>query len=211
MSSLSTTRLFLRPLNHNIPSDYDNIIELCNSPFFIKYNGDHGYRTHADVDRKEIAGCVNLALCTGKTPPPKSCYFLAHLKTSGQFIGVISMVHRKPMPPDLGYNFVEEFTNQGYGTEACREVLRFWREDVGVKQIWIGTFLSNSRSQHMAMKLGFVPGGIIIGRMPPSSGLGSIEITAFILPDMKPFPNRFVFDVQPTENAADSGKYIEVE
>ena len=211
MSSLYTPRLFLRPFNHNILSDYDNIIELYNSPFFIKYNGDHGYRTHVDIDRKEAAGCVDLALCTGKTPCPKSCSFLAHLKTNGQFIGVVSMIHRKPMPPDLGYNFVEEYTNQGYGTEACREVLRFWREDVGVKQIWIGTFPSNSRSQHMAMKLGFVPGGSLIGKMPPSGGLGNIEITAFILPDMQPFPNRFVFDVQPTEKAAGSGKYKDSE
>jgi RimJ/RimL family protein N-acetyltransferase len=195
MMSLYTSRLVIRPFDQDLPSDYDNLIELFNSPFMIKYNGDRGYRTHADVDRKEAACAIDPALCEGKTPPPKSSTFLAHLRTTGQFVGAVSLRHRKPMIPDLAFNFVEEFSGQGYGTEACTEVLRFWLEDVGVKKIWIGTLPTNSRSQHMATKLGFVPGGILTARMPPSSGLGSTEVTAFILPSMERFPDRMAFDV----------------
>lgn len=204
MFPLSTSRLFLRPFDNSLVSDYDSLIALYNSPLMIKYNGDLGYRTHTDIDVKEASCILDLKLCTGKTSRPKSSTFLAHLKSTGQFIGVISLRHRKPMIPDLGYNFVEEFTGQGYGTEACKEVLRFWQEDVGVKKIWIGTFPGNGRSQHIALKLGFVPGGILIANMPPSSGLGSIEITAFVLQDMEPFPERFAFDAQPTKNTVNN-------
>lgn len=204
MPALHTPRLFLRSFDHNILSDYDNLIAVYSSSLAIEYNGDQGYRTHTDVIEKEAAGSVDPALCEGgEISCPKWCTFLVFLKTSGQFIGIISMMHRRPMIPDLGYNFIKEFTNQGYGTEAAKEVLRFWREDIGLREIWIGTFPTNTRSQRIAEKLGFVPGGIVTGRFPPSSSVGITEVTAFVLPHMDPFPKELMFDLQPTQNLAE--------
>jgi RimJ/RimL family protein N-acetyltransferase len=45
-------------------------------------------------------------------------------------------------------------------------VLKFWREEIGVKEIWAGAFPGNVRSRRVAEKLGFMEGGKFRVLMP---------------------------------------------
>lgn len=49
----------------------------------------------------------------------------------------------------------DAYKNQGYGTEAMRQAIRYAAEDLGLRLIYADTMGSNARMQHILDKLGF--------------------------------------------------------
>jgi hypothetical protein len=100
-------------------------------------------------------------------------------------VGMIGMSFRSEVPwPDIGFGISLKYEGHGYASEAGREVLRFWQDQVGVREVCVCTLEDNVKSHRMAQRLGFMEGGpsnIVFGH-PPNEQL--LHGKAFILPGM---------------------------
>ncbi len=80
-------------------------------------------------------------------------------KETGQIIGRAGLncleLHGEPSL-EMGYVIGEEFQNQGYATELCREILRFAEEETGFGQIHCLIHKDNRISIRLAENLGFI-------------------------------------------------------
>ena len=57
---------------------------------------------------------------------------------------------------ELGYWIGKPFWGQGLIPEACREVLRYAFEELGMRAVWCGYYEGNEKSHRVQEKLGFV-------------------------------------------------------
>lgn len=84
--------------------------------------------------------------------------WLAVDKVTGQLIGRAGLnsleLHGKPVL-EMGYVIREEFQNQGYATELCREILRFAEHETGFGEVHCLIHKDNQVSIHLARNLGF--------------------------------------------------------
>jgi RimJ/RimL family protein N-acetyltransferase len=110
---------------------------------------------------------------------------------AGGFRDFVCLVIRQPYIdfPDLGWATHEPCIGLGYATEAARAALRFWREDVGVEEIWAGAFPTNRWSLRGAEKISFVDGGTFKVRFP---GGREENIVGLAWPGMERFEGNFV-------------------
>jgi RimJ/RimL family protein N-acetyltransferase len=53
-----------------------------------------------------------------------------------------------------------DYREQGYGTDAIREFLRFLFDTVGLHRVWLGTYEYNARARRVYENLGFVQEGV---------------------------------------------------
>lgn len=56
---------------------------------------------------------------------------------------------------EVGYELKEEFWNNGYMQEAVKEIIKFAKENMDVKEIYACVFIDNKSSSHLVEKLGF--------------------------------------------------------
>lgn len=56
---------------------------------------------------------------------------------------------------ELGYHIYPPFRQKGYAFEACEEILRYGREEMGLKEIYLRTGEDNLPSLCLAKRLGF--------------------------------------------------------
>src|SRR5688500_5360612 len=148
MQNIETERLLLRPLGMQ---DTDFIIELLNDPSFIKNIGDrnvhsiedaHGYILKGPVASYEKNG---FGLC------------LVTLKETGESIGMCGLIKRDALEDvDLGYAYLPSYWSKGYAVEAAGATLNFGWEVIGLKRIVAITDPSNTPSNRVLEKLGFV-------------------------------------------------------
>lgn len=191
---LHTDRLRLRLADPNDRSDSLEVISLYNDPNGGKGgNAQVGINTVEDVQHKHKVHGPKAHQCT-LADPPAGLDFLVYLEKpdageedkQGALVGQMAMSFREEIPfPDLGYMLRAEFQGHGYATEAGREVVRYWRDVVGVREIWCGTLDENKRSQRCAERIGFVRAGtfnILFGRPPNELHRTG---TAFVLPGMR--------------------------
>lgn len=85
-------------------------------------------------------------------------------KGSDRVIGTIALEndrHRDEISKEIGYSLAEDKWGNGYMTEACREVLRFAFEELGLNLVAICTGPNNLRSQRVIRKCGFTYEGRI--------------------------------------------------
>jgi len=198
--TISTERLVLTLFDPLTPSDYNEFIKVSNSPYTVSRNGDLGMHTREDVDAKCKAFALSrtpesdLSKATTTTFPTHPI-LLIRTRASDEVIEVITLFQRRPFPfPDLGYAIHEPCMGQGYATEAAKGGLKFWRDDLGVENIWAGAFVENTASHRVAEKIGFVHGGTFSVKLPDGH---ERHAYAFILPGGEPFPDGIVIDAKP--------------
>ena len=79
---------------------------------------------------------------------------------SGDFIGDLCF---KGLPekghPEIGYGLLEEYWNQGYATEAVRAACQWALAQPGITAVEAETAPSNTTSQAVLRKVGFLPAG----------------------------------------------------
>ncbi|PTB61938.1 hypothetical protein BBK36DRAFT_1093846, partial [Trichoderma citrinoviride] len=80
----------------------------------------------------------------------------------GQCIGVVYVVQRSLMP-DQSWILLPEHRGRGYATEAAAEVLRYFRDDLGVRDMMAIVHPDSPKSPRVAGRLGYVPveGGVM--------------------------------------------------
>ncbi|MDD7059926.1 GNAT family N-acetyltransferase [Porcincola intestinalis] len=81
-------------------------------------------------------------------------------KNSGETAGWCGLIPKTDsLSPDgrieLGYVIAEKWRRQGFGTEACREILRYAAQKTGIEEIWVLIDQRNKPSLRLAEKLGF--------------------------------------------------------
>lgn len=141
---LFTERLKLRLADPDDDADCLEILRLYTDP-----NAGAGGNSRVGID--SVAGVRGKHKVSGPkpeyctiAPPPKGMFFLVYLPSTKpgkeeELVGNVAMSFRPEMPyPDIGYGILGPYEKQGYATEAGRRVLQFWRETIGVKEIWCG-------------------------------------------------------------------------
>ena len=135
-------------------SHYECLIGCINSPTALADLGDFGIRTQADYD------ALRTSVQLPQVEPADFIYLIRIGDKNGPLAGSVTLAQRgESAIPDLGWGMLEEYMGCGYATEAAKELLRFARDDVGIKKIIAWPNYTNAKSIRVAEKIGFVRGG----------------------------------------------------
>jgi [ribosomal protein S5]-alanine N-acetyltransferase len=148
MISIETTRLHIIELT----TDHVGfILELLNDPAFIRNIGDRKVRTIEDARQYILNGPIasyaknGFGLC------------LVTLKETGESMGMCGLINREQLDDvDLGYAFLPRYWSKGYALEAAKAMLEFGWDTADLKRIVAITDPSNTPSNRVLEKLGFV-------------------------------------------------------
>ena len=143
---LETERLILNLVKLE---DAAFILDLYNSPNFIKFIGDRNLRTVEDAENyiKE------------KFLPHVEKHgfgsFVIIRKSDNKKVGNIGIYVRDGLDaPDIGFSFLPEFERKGYGFEASKKLMEIAFSEFGLKKISAITTKENIASQKLIEKLG---------------------------------------------------------
>lgn len=190
---ISTTRLLLRLANPWDTEDCQEIVKTYDDPDRPESRSASGIRTVADVREKFTRHGPREEYCT-LAPPPNGMMFLVYLvneiedanKSNEALIGSVMLSTRPEMQyPDLGFGVMAAYEGHGYAFEAAQAVLDWWRETIGIRDIFCGTAPDNVRSQKLIERLGFVRAGtfnVLLGH-PPNERIETGGL-AYVLPGM---------------------------
>lgn len=143
---IETERLRLRPM---AVEDADLILELYNSPNYIKYIGDRNIKSIRDAED----------YITYKFLPQHQRLgygnYLISLKENGAKIGGVGIFQREGLDiHDIGFSFLPQFEGKGYGFEAASKLLKVGFLDFGLKKVSAITLEENLPSRKLIEKLG---------------------------------------------------------
>jgi RimJ/RimL family protein N-acetyltransferase len=146
---LETERLLIREVEEDIDGEF--MLELLNSPKFIRFIGDRNVRT-IDDSREFI-----------RTRYRKSYdehgygLYAVDLRCDGTQVGICGFVRRDTLPaPDLGFAFLPEHEGKGYGFESASALMDYGRVMLNFKELLAITTLDNEISEKLLLKLEFV-------------------------------------------------------
>ena len=144
--TLEIEQLILQPVKME---DAEFILELYNSPNFIKFIGDRNLRTVEDAEtyikekflpHVEKHGFGSYVIVT---------------KSDTKKIGNVGIYVRDGLDaPDIGFSFLPEFERKGYGFEASKKLMEIAFSEFGLKKISAITTKENIASQKLIEKLG---------------------------------------------------------
>jgi RimJ/RimL family protein N-acetyltransferase len=152
MSVLQTPRLVMRWLDF---SDAPFLLELLNSPGWLRWIGDRQVRTLEDARNYVRNGPMALR--------EKFGYALLQvsLKTDDQPIGICGLLKRAHLDtPDIGFAFLPAFSGMGYALEAAQAVLQ-WGRALGERRVLAITLPDNQASIRLLDKLGMQQQGLL--------------------------------------------------
>jgi RimJ/RimL family protein N-acetyltransferase len=144
---LETERLVLREFTLD---DTSFIIELLNSPCWIKYIGDRNIKTKEN------------ALAYVQNGPLKSYQdngfglSMVEIKDDNTAIGMCGIIKRETLNnPDIGFAFLPAYNGKGYALEMASATLDFAKKTLGMPVISAITLPGNANSIRLLEKLGF--------------------------------------------------------
>ncbi len=147
MRILDTERLTLRELS---VEDAAFMLRLLNEPAFVRFIGDRGVRTIADVRRYLIQGPIDSYRRFGFG------LYLVEFKAEKVPIGICGLIKRDALHDvDLGFAFLPEFWSRGYAIEAASAVMTYGKDVVKLSRIVAIVTADNERSMRVLGKLGF--------------------------------------------------------
>lgn len=142
---LETERLILRELN---TGDAGFVLELLNTPAWIKFIGDRGVRTLDDAKNYIIQKFVSSYEANGFG------LWLIELKDSGMSIGMCGLIKRNGLEDiDIGFALLPQYEGKGYGYESAAATLDIARNK-GIERIVAITVKYNSNSIKLLEKIG---------------------------------------------------------
>ena len=146
MKILETDRLHLRMITTD---DAPFMLELFNSPGWLKYIGDRKVRTVDDA-----VTYIRKYYLTSYKKNGFGSYAVV-LKDSGETIGSCGVYKRPNLEnPDIGFAFLPDFSGKGYGYEAANAVMDYARTELGMTTILGFTVDYNLPSIKLLEKLG---------------------------------------------------------
>jgi ribosomal-protein-alanine N-acetyltransferase len=149
--AFTTERLQVRPTTIE---DAMFLLELMNSPKYIKFIGDKNIHTSADAE-KYIVNKMHLQL--------KSYGYANNTvvrKLDDQKIGTCGLYRRDGIEGvDLGFAFLPLYEKKGYAFEACHALIVKAFKEYEIEVIKAYTSPGNKSSQILLKRLGFVAEG----------------------------------------------------
>jgi len=142
-NSFTTERLSLYPLTLN---EADFILELVNTPGWIKFIGDRKVNNFNDARSyiKKIR----------KNPGIK--YWVVKLKKEEVAIGIVTLIKREYLAyHDIGFAFLPGHAKMGYAIEAASALLSYVKKEYELDQLLATTVKDNTNSINLLNKLGF--------------------------------------------------------
>ncbi|GAB5563064.1 MAG: GNAT family N-acetyltransferase [Winogradskyella sp.] len=144
---IETKRLHIRPISVN---DAEFVVELMNSPGWLKYIGDRD--VHTIEEAKEYI--KNKALVQLEAHGYTNN--VAIRKVDNVKLGTLGIYHREgKVDPDLGFAFLPEFQGKSYAYEAAFELIRTAKNDYGLTELSAYTLEENKASRKLLERLGF--------------------------------------------------------
>jgi RimJ/RimL family protein N-acetyltransferase len=148
MKILETERLVLREIDS--ADDAEFILELLNSPGFIKYIGDRGVRT-VEQSKDFIDGRLRKSYTDNGFG-----LYAVELTADGTRLGICGFVKRDGLDhADIGFAFLPEFEKKGYAVESARAVMEYGRTVLGLERVLAITSPDNEGSGRLLEKLAF--------------------------------------------------------
>jgi RimJ/RimL family protein N-acetyltransferase len=146
MNILETERLRLREFT---PEDASFIIELVNSPGWLKYIGDRNIKTTDQARAYLENGPIKSYHDTGFG------LWMVENKVINTPIGMCGILKRETLEHlDLGFAFLPEYMGKGYAFEAATATLTFAKEKLNVQTLCAITVPDNQNSIKLLQKVG---------------------------------------------------------
>lgn len=143
---LQTERLLLRQFNIN---DVDFIIQLLNSPGWIKNIGDRNIKTAVQAKNYLLNGPVQSYQLHGFG------LSLVLLKDTNTPIGMCGLIKRDNLPHvDMGFAFLPAYTGKGYCYEMASATLAYAKNNFKLPRIIAITLPTNISSINVLKKVG---------------------------------------------------------
>ena len=141
--------------------DTEFIIQLLNSPGWLKFIGDRNVKTEDDAKAYLENGPLTSYRENGFG------LYLVERKEDHQPIGMCGILRRSTLEnPDIGFAFLPEFNSKGYAFEIASETLTFARKKLKLPTVYAITVPNNERSIKLLEKIGLqfvktiqLPGG----------------------------------------------------
>jgi RimJ/RimL family protein N-acetyltransferase len=144
---LQTENLTVRQLN---PGDVDFIVELLNTPGWLKYIGDRNVRT-----TEEAIAYLNNGPIKSYRENGFGLYHIA-ITESNIPIGMCGIIKRPTLAdPDIGYALLPAYAGKGYAYEMANAVLQYAVNDLKLPALCAITLPINTSSVKLLGKLGF--------------------------------------------------------
>ena len=143
---IQTDRLQLR---HFTLEDAPFILELLNSPGWLRYIGDRGVHTEADATKYLEERLIPSYIDHG--------FGFYHLEQKAEQvpIGMCGFAQRPYLDiPDLGFALLPDFTGQGYAVEAAEACLKYGKQ-LGLTEVTAFTLPTNASSLKLLERVGF--------------------------------------------------------
>ena len=132
-----------------LEADAAFMLELLNSPAWLKYIGDRGVRTLEDAERY---------ILTRIMPSYRQNnfgFYLVKLKDDNASIGICGLVKRDGLDHvDIGFAFLPEYEGRGYGYESASAVMQYAKTTLKLDTIVAITTKDNLPSINLLKKLG---------------------------------------------------------
>ena len=146
MTILETDRLSLLEITEK---DAPFILELLNTPSWIKYIGDRSLKTEEDAKNYIINRLAPAYKKFGFG------FYLTKLKDDNTSIGICGLVKRDALEyVDIGFAFLPQYEGKGYGYESASAIMKHAQTTLGLKIITGITDSNNERSIFLLKKLG---------------------------------------------------------
>lgn len=146
MIIIETERLYLQ---ETTAQDAPFILELLNTPTYLKFIGDRGVKNLEDAKAyiAERFTAVYQRLGYG--------FYLTKRKVDDQPIGIFGLVKRDGLTDvDIGFALLPEFAGKGYGYEGASAVMEYAKNFLGIKRLSAITVPYNQPSIKLLEKLG---------------------------------------------------------
>lgn len=139
-------RLTLKPTNIE---DAPFLVDLLNSPKWLKYIGDRNIKTIAQAENH-----IKEKILTQFDRLGYGNYTVIR-KSDGVRMGSCGLYDRPGLEGiDIGFAFLPEYEGQGYGFESAKTVLDYVVANFSIDEICAITSLQNKRSQVLLEKIG---------------------------------------------------------
>ncbi|MEH6394920.1 GNAT family N-acetyltransferase [Pseudoalteromonas sp.] len=141
---MHTQRLVLR---HGQLSDVPFILSLLNQPSFYRYIADKGIYTEQQAEQY-----IQQTFIDGHQQQGFGPYIVAN--KHGAAMGMVGLFQRDALAvPDLGFAFLEQYTQRGFAYEAAAKLLSVYQDKFN--QIAAIADAENTASHGLLKKLGF--------------------------------------------------------
>lgn len=145
---IETERLLLRPFTIE---DSIFIIELLNSPGWLKFIGDRHVKTKEQAENYLINGPLKSYSENGFG------LSLVQLKNTKTSIGMCGLLKRDYLEnPDIGFAFLPEYTGKGYAYEIAKATIIHANDILKLSRIMAITMPSNKASIGLLEKIGLI-------------------------------------------------------